>query len=56
MAAIGVAYTLLIVLELWRGRGDQVRRCPIMVLLQVFQHVLGALHVSPWRPDEGGFE
>ena len=33
MAAIGVAYTLLIVFELWRGRGDQVWRWPIMVLL-----------------------
>ena len=33
MAAIGVAYTLLVVLELWRGRGDQVWRWPIIVLL-----------------------
>jgi diguanylate cyclase (GGDEF)-like protein len=33
MAAIGVAYTLLIVFELWRRRGDQVWRWPIMVLL-----------------------
>jgi diguanylate cyclase (GGDEF)-like protein len=33
MAAIGVVYTLLIVFELWRGRGDQVWRWPIMVLL-----------------------
>jgi len=33
MAAIGVVYTLLVVLELWRGRGDQVWRWPIMVLL-----------------------
>ena len=33
MAAIGVAYTLLVVFELWRGRGDQVWRWPIMVLL-----------------------
>jgi hypothetical protein len=32
-ATIGVAYTLLIVFELWRGRGDQVWRWPIMVLL-----------------------
>jgi hypothetical protein len=32
-AAIGVAYTLLVVFELWRGRGDQVWRWPIMVLL-----------------------
>jgi diguanylate cyclase (GGDEF)-like protein len=33
MAAIGVAYTLLVVFELWRGRGDQVWRWPVMVLL-----------------------
>jgi diguanylate cyclase (GGDEF)-like protein len=33
MAAIGIAFTLLIVFELWRGRGDQVWRWPIMVLL-----------------------
>jgi hypothetical protein len=30
---IGVAYTLLVVVELWRGRGDQVWRWPITVLL-----------------------
>jgi diguanylate cyclase (GGDEF)-like protein len=33
MAAIGVVYTLLIVFELWRGRGDQLWRWPVMVLL-----------------------
>jgi len=33
MAAIGVAYTLLVVFELWCGRGDEVWRWPIMVLL-----------------------
>ena len=33
MAAIGIVYTLLVVFELWRGRGDQVWRWPIMVLL-----------------------
>jgi hypothetical protein len=33
MAAIGVAYTLLVVFELWPGRGDQVWRWPIIVLL-----------------------
>jgi diguanylate cyclase (GGDEF)-like protein len=33
MAAIGIVYTLLVVFELWRGRGDEVWRWPIMVLL-----------------------
>jgi diguanylate cyclase (GGDEF)-like protein len=33
MAAIAIAYTLLVVFELWRGRGDEVWRWPIMVLL-----------------------
>jgi diguanylate cyclase (GGDEF)-like protein len=33
MAAIGICYTLLAVLELWRGRGDGVWRWPIMLLL-----------------------
>jgi hypothetical protein len=33
IAAIGIVYTLLVVFELWRGRGDQVWRWPIMVLL-----------------------
>ena len=33
MAAIGIVYTLLAVLELWRGRGDDVWRWPIMALL-----------------------
>jgi diguanylate cyclase (GGDEF)-like protein len=33
MATIGIAYTLLAVLELWRGRGDGVWRWPIIVLL-----------------------
>ena len=35
MAAIGVAYTLLVVFELWPGRGDQAWRWPIIVLLLV---------------------
>jgi diguanylate cyclase (GGDEF)-like protein len=33
MAAIGICYTLLAVFELWRERGDEVWRWPIMVLL-----------------------
>ena len=33
MAAIGIGYTLLAVRELWLGRGDDVWRWPIMVLL-----------------------
>jgi diguanylate cyclase (GGDEF)-like protein len=33
MAVIGIVYTLLAVLELWRGRGDDVWRWPIMLLL-----------------------
>jgi diguanylate cyclase (GGDEF)-like protein len=33
MAAIGIVYTLLAVLELWRGRGDDLWRWPIMLLL-----------------------
>jgi diguanylate cyclase (GGDEF)-like protein len=33
MVAIGIVYTLLAVLELWRGRGDDVWRWPIIVLL-----------------------
>ena len=33
MAAIGIVHTLLTAFELWRGRGDEVWRWPIMVLL-----------------------
>lgn len=33
MAAIAVSYTLLALLELWRGRGDGAWRWPIVVLL-----------------------
>jgi hypothetical protein len=33
MAAIGIVYTLLTAFELRRGRGDEVWRWPIMVLL-----------------------
>ena len=35
MAAIAVFYTLLALLELWRGRGDGAWRWPIMLLLLV---------------------
>jgi diguanylate cyclase (GGDEF)-like protein len=35
MAAIGIVYTLLAFFELWCGRGDNVWRWPIMVLLLV---------------------
>jgi diguanylate cyclase (GGDEF)-like protein len=35
MAAIGVCYTLLAVVELWRGRGDGAWRWPIIVVLLV---------------------
>ena len=33
MAVIGISYTLLALLELWRGRGDGAWRWPIMLLL-----------------------
>ena len=33
MAAIAVFYTLLALLELWRGRGDGAWRWPMMLLL-----------------------
>jgi diguanylate cyclase (GGDEF)-like protein len=33
LAAVGIVYTLLTVFELWRGRGDQVWRWPIIGLL-----------------------
>jgi diguanylate cyclase (GGDEF)-like protein len=33
MTAVGICYTLLAVLELWRGRGDGAWRYPILVLL-----------------------
>jgi diguanylate cyclase (GGDEF)-like protein len=60
MAAIGVAYTLLVVFELWRGRGDQVWRWPIMVLLLVHAAAIpihiplaGALtHPDPSDPSD----
>jgi diguanylate cyclase (GGDEF)-like protein len=35
MVAIGIVYTLLAVLELWRGRGGDVWRWPIIVLLLI---------------------
>ena len=43
MAAIAIAYALLTVVELWRGRGDGVWRWPIMLLL------LGHAAVIPVR-------
>ena len=60
MAAIGVAYTLLIVLELWRGRGAQAWRWPIIVLLLVHAAAIpihiplaGALiHTDPSDPSD----
>jgi diguanylate cyclase (GGDEF)-like protein len=33
MAAIAITYALLAVLELWRGKGEEVSRWPIMLLL-----------------------
>jgi diguanylate cyclase (GGDEF)-like protein len=35
ISTIGVVYTFLAVFELWRGRGDEVWRWPIMVLLLI---------------------
>jgi diguanylate cyclase (GGDEF)-like protein len=35
MAAIRVVYTLLVALELWRGRGDEVWRWPIIIVLLI---------------------
>jgi diguanylate cyclase (GGDEF)-like protein len=60
MAAIGVVYTLLVVFELWRGRGDQVWRWPIMVLLlahaaaiPIYIPLAGALtHPDPSEPSD----
>jgi diguanylate cyclase (GGDEF)-like protein len=43
MAAIAVSYTLLALLELWRGRGDGAWRWPIMLLL------LGHAAAIPFR-------
>ena len=40
MAVIGIVYTLLTAFELWRGRGDEVWRWPIMVLLFVHAVVI----------------
>ena len=60
IATIGVAYTLLVVFELWRGRGDQVWRWPIIVLLLVHAAAIpihiplaGALiHPDPSDPSD----
>ena len=59
MAAIGIVYTLLAFFELWRGRGDNVWRWPIMVLLLAHAAVIpihiplaGALtHPDPFDVD-----
>ena len=59
MAAIGIAYTLLIVFELWRGRGDQVwRGIMVMVLahaaaIPIRIPLAGALtHPDPSDPSD----
>ena len=59
MTAIGIVYTLLAFFELWRGRGDNVWRWPIMVLLLAHAAVIpihiplaGALtHPDPFDVD-----
>ena len=59
VAAIRIAYILLTVLELWRGRGDGIWRWPIMGLLLVHAAAIpthiplaGALsHPDPSDPD-----
>jgi diguanylate cyclase (GGDEF)-like protein len=60
MATIGVAYTLLVAFELWRGRGDELWRWPIIVLLlahaaaiPIHIPLLGALvHDDPSEPSD----
>jgi diguanylate cyclase (GGDEF)-like protein len=60
MATIGVAYTLLVAFELWRGRGDQVWRWPLIVLLLAHAAAIpihiplaGALtHPDPSEPSD----
>jgi diguanylate cyclase (GGDEF)-like protein len=60
MAAIGVTYTLLIVFEFWRGRGNQAWRWPLMVLLLVHAATIpihvpiaGALtYPDPFEPSD----
>jgi diguanylate cyclase (GGDEF)-like protein len=60
MAIIGVAYTLLMAFELWRGRGDQAWRWPIIALLlahaaaiPVHIPLVGALaHPDPSEPSD----
>jgi hypothetical protein len=44
MATIGVVYTLLAVFELWCGRGDNVWRWPIVVLLLAYAAAI-PLHI-----------
>ena len=54
MAAIGIVYTLLVVFEFWRGRGDEVWRWPIMMLLLAHAAAI-PIHIplaGAWtRPD-----
>ena len=54
MAAIGIFYTLLALFELWRGRGDDRWRWPIMLLLLAHAAVI-PIHIplaGSWRhPD-----
>jgi len=54
MAAIGIFYTLLALFELWRGRGDDKWRWPIMLLLLAHAAVI-PIHIplaGSWRhPD-----
>jgi len=45
MAAIGIVFTLLAFFELWRGRGDDVWRWPIMVLLLAHAAAI-PIHIS----------
>ena len=52
MASIGIVYTLLAVFELWRGRGDDVWRWPVIVLLLAHAAAV-PIHIRtvPQRPE-----